>query len=375
MRRQRSLLLLVWLALLAGASGPAWAAAPATEMPPWKEPAWQQAGQDEVRLEFKFAAGDKTSYREWQRCSVSAAGSKAVNAEGISTIVLSVEKVSEEHVADASLSSQTHVFTVDGKDAARLLPTWARFAIAPSGRMDKVLGMLGDRSLPTFPKQPVKLGGEWSAPIEFAVSLGVPDAVARGEATYTLVGLAEVDGHRWAKIVFAAELKLPHRPAALQRQIGVKRDESAPAAPGVAVKEAVPESPAFQAGVRPGDRIVELGAMPVNNWGDLLFAAAAAPAEKKTPLVVVRERQRKELSIVVPAGSQGGISAEGAVKGTLVFDATAGQIIRREFAPFTLRVTSSPPGVAPVAQLTSGNLVTQLVPGLGETKKKPATSP
>jgi len=62
-----------------------------------------------------------------------------------------------------------------------------------------------------------------------------------------------------------------------------------------------PGTPAEAAGLKPGDRIVQVGETPVDTWSDLVRAVQAHPGETLTLLVV---RDGREQVVVVRAGSR-----------------------------------------------------------------------
>jgi len=222
------------------------------------------------------------------------------------------------------------------------MPTWARFSISPTGQVKDATGLISQGAAPVFPKHPVKVGSKWTGDIGFDVAFNVPRAVATGKATRVLAGLADVGAHKWAKIALEGKVELA-KLAFTHRQIGVKLDQGESASPtsrGVVIDSVVPGSPAEKAGLAPGDVIVELGGMPVDTWGDLVYAVNVSPTDRATKMAVLREAARKELRITPRAARSGHIAANGTVKGTVVLDVTEGRIIRQEVDPIALRISA-----------------------------------
>ena len=66
---------------------------------------------------------------------------------------------------------------------------------------------------------------------------------------------------------------------------------------GVLVAHVDPGSPAALAGIAVGDLLVDIGGMKVDNAGDVFAAIANAGPARTLPVSVLRDRQRKELSV------------------------------------------------------------------------------
>jgi regulator of sigma E protease len=77
-----------------------------------------------------------------------------------------------------------------------------------------------------------------------------------------------------------------------------------PEVPAV-IDRLVPDSPAEQAGLRPGDRVVAVDGTTVDNWTEWVEFVRAHPGEELR-IVVVRDGQRRELSLVPKAVEEKG---------------------------------------------------------------------
>jgi len=315
----------------------------AADEAPWREPAWRKTGDQAVRLRFKFARGERVAYRQTQQSKITTAGQTA-ELDFSCTKVLTAEGVRQDGTAQVLSVLEGLTLKVAGKSRPWPGGIRGRFSIRPTGEMDKITGTVDERSVPTFPADSVRLGSKWTAPMGFAGALDDPTAVAEGKTTYTLAGLAEVGGHTWAKILLQGELALPRRRVS-KNVIGVKCDRKGPAAErGAAVTEAVKGSPAEKAGLRAGDRIVELAGVTVEDVPDLLYAVAVAPAAKPSGVVVIRHGIRKKLLITPRTVASFDAEAAGTFRGQLVFDVTAGKVVRGELKPLTATVTMWPTG-------------------------------
>ena len=72
-------------------------------------------------------------------------------------------------------------------------------------------------------------------------------------------------------------------------------------------------SPARQAGIKSGDKIISIGGKPVRNWTQLGTAIRAQPAGRPTPVVVQRDGRQQTLTVtpVAVRGRLAPISASG----------------------------------------------------------------
>jgi serine protease Do len=67
----------------------------------------------------------------------------------------------------------------------------------------------------------------------------------------------------------------------------------------------VRDGPAYEAGVKHGDVIVEFDSQPIEDWNELPRVVAGTPVGKKVELVVVRDGKRKTLAVEVGALDEG----------------------------------------------------------------------
>src|SRR5690606_11438577 len=106
-------------------------------------------------------------------------------------------------------------------------------------------------------------------------------------------------------------------PAAIMSEIGLRDSQTflwtvKKGTPGLSLKAAVSESPAAAAGLKTGDRIVQIDDTTVNEWEDVLNAVKNYD-ETSQGLQVTYERQGVELTVqVVPElaeipNAQGGL--------------------------------------------------------------------
>src|SRR5262249_26804284 len=67
-------------------------------------------------------------------------------------------------------------------------------------------------------------------------------------------------------------------------------DPNAP--PGVVLSDARPDGPAAKAGLKGGDRIVEIGTVEIRNIHDLMFVLESAKPGASTKITYVRDGKR-----------------------------------------------------------------------------------
>jgi len=207
--------------------------------------------------------------------------------------------------------------------------------MSPFGKMTDVKGIVGTRSLPVFPEKPVRVGAQWNGNVGIAIAPNLPGAVATGICQYKLQGFADVRGHRWAKISFQGNIALSNETFTMRKIIGVKTDDRN----GSTVNEVIPGSPADMAGLLSGDRIKSFGDMYVNSWSDLFYAVALSPSDQDVPIVILRNNVRKKLFVAPQTIVSAKISASGTITGSLIFDITAGILLRTQISPLSLKYT------------------------------------
>ena len=86
---------------------------------------------------------------------------------------------------------------------------------------------------------------------------------------------------------------------ALEISKEVREMLGAPADAGVLVNKVEPDSAASEAGVKPGDVIVEIEGQKVADTRDIRESLAKKEAGQKASLVVIREKDRKTLTVTV----------------------------------------------------------------------------
>ncbi len=90
---------------------------------------------------------------------------------------------------------------------------------------------------------------------------------------------------------------------------------------GAVVEQVLPKAPAGKAGVQPGDVVVALNGKPLHSSGQLTRGVAVIPPGGKAALTVLRNGQKKEISVTVgqrpaeEALARGGSGGEGEAEG------------------------------------------------------------
>jgi hypothetical protein len=308
--------------------------------PAWQEPTWIKAGTEDINLQWKFAPKDKVQYHQRQKTTIASEG-KTTGWEQSAILQYHVKEVSNEGTAQVFLSCKNLDTKGVGFEVFTFLPcslhNVGSFSIAPSGHMTDITGVISIRSLPTFPNDPLKIGSKWIDTIGILITPTLPRAIMTGKCTYHLVGLADVEGHKWAKITFEGKLELSKQEV-MHKVIGVKPTEKPTKdGQGVSVGEVVAGSPAEKAGILQGDIILSFGSMPVNTWLDLIVVIAKSSHDKPVEVVVVRDKVRKKLFVKPRVASSGQIELKGSIKGMFVFDVTMGGIVRIQINPFSRR--------------------------------------
>lgn len=304
----------------------------------WQDPKWKKNGSEEVRLQWKYSLGDEIQYKERHKSTITSEGNKTEQEHSI-TLQYHVKEVSEDGNAKVILSWKNLDTKGTDSELSRFLrrssPNLGSFSMSPFGRMTNVSGLIGIRSLPTFPTDSLKISSKWIGDVGILITPLLPRAIMTGKCTYQLVGLADVQGHKWAKITFEGDLGL-QKQEAIHKVIGVKlkkhqdQDEQ-----GVIVGDVVANSPAEKAGILPGDIILRFESMAVNTWLDLIYAVAMSSHEKSTAVIVLRDNIKKELFVKPRVADSGQIESKGSIKGMFVFDITMGGLVRMQINPFS----------------------------------------
>lgn len=303
-------------------------------------PIWKQTGIENVKLQWKFVSGDEVQYHEKQKATITSGG-KTTESEHSVTLQYHVKALSKEWTAQVLLSAKNWDTQGTEYELFQFLPRdlhkLGSFSISPSGHMTHVTGLIGIRSLPTFPNDPLKIGSKWIDDVDILITPYLPRAIMTGKCTYELVGLADVQGHKWAKIIFEGDLELPKQEV-VQKVIGVKWKEAlVPKVQGAVVGEVVANSPAEKAGILPGDAIQSFGGMAVNTWLDLIYAVARSSHDRPDAVIVLRNNVRKKLFVKPRMSSSGQIEVKGNIQGMFVFDVTSGGVVRMQITPFFRR--------------------------------------
>lgn len=306
----------------------------------WKEPIWKKAGDEAVKLQWKFTPKDEAQYLQRQQATITSEG-KTTRWEQTVTLRYYVKEVSKEGTAQVLLSCQDLDTKGTEDELFQFLPrslhNLGSFSISPSGHMTNVTGLIGIRSLPTFPNDPLKIGSKWIDSVGILITPTLPRGMMTGKCTYHLVGLAGVEGHKWAKITFEGKLELSKQEVN-QKVIGVKwMEKPANDGQGVSVGEVIAGSPAEKAGILQGDVILSFGSILVNTWLDLIVEIAKSSPGQSVEVVVFRDNVRKRLFVKPRVVSSGQIELKGSIKGMFVFDVTMGGVIRMHISPFSRR--------------------------------------
>ncbi|MDY6857017.1 MAG: PDZ domain-containing protein [Thermodesulfobacteriota bacterium] len=305
---------------------------------PWQEPKWKQIGTEDVKLQWKFSLGDKVQYKERQKTTITSEG-RTTEQEHSITLQYYIKEVSKDGTAQVNLSWKNLDTKGTDSDLSAFLhrssPNLGSFSISSSGQMTNISGLIGMRSLPTFPDDSLKIGSKWIDDVGALITPILPRVIMTGKCTYQLVGLADVKGYKWAKITFKGDLELQKQEAA-QKVIGVKWEEKPDQdVQGVIVGEVVADSPAEKAGIFPGDIILSFESMAVNTWLDLIYAVAMSSHERSSAVIILRDNVKKELFVKPRVVSSGQIELKGSIKGMFVFDITMGGIVRMQISPFS----------------------------------------
>jgi hypothetical protein len=302
----------------------------------WQEPQWNETKTREEDIRWKFASGQRIQYRETQKATVHSRG-RTEEREHSLIVRYAIQDSAENSSARVVMSGKNLKTRGMGTEMLQFLlrssPQLGSFSMLPSGKMTDVKGLIGTRSLPTFPEKPVRVGSRWSGNVGMAIAPNLPGAIATGICNYTLKGFADIRGHRWAKISFQGNMALSNETFAMRKIIGVKTDDRK----GSMVNEVIPGSPADTAGLLSGDSIKSFDGMSVNSWSDLFYAVALSPSDQAVPTVILRNNLKQRLFVTPETTVFGKISASGTIKGSVIFDITAGIVLRMEISPLSLK--------------------------------------
>jgi hypothetical protein len=302
----------------------------------WQEPQWNQTKTREENIQWKFASGHRIQYRETQKGTVYSRGHTEEREHSL-IVQYAINDSDEKGIARVVMSGKNMKTRGMGTEMLQFLlrssPQLGSFSMSPSGKMTDVKGLIGTRSLPTFPEKPVRVGAQWNGNVGIAIAPNLPGAIATGICHYKLHGFADVHGHRWAKISFQGNIALSHEPFAMRKIIGVKTDDRK----GSTINEVIAGSPADKAGLLSGDSIKSFGDMSVNSWSDLFYAVALSPSDQAVPTVILRNNVRKKLFVAPQTTVSGKISASGTITGSVIFDITAGILLRMQISPLSLK--------------------------------------
>lgn len=306
----------------------------------WEDLVWKQDGSEDVIIEWKFSKGTKSIYHETQKAIISYETKKTEQEHSL-TLEYYVKEVTKDGTARILLKGREFSRSGPGYELFQFLlrssSELGSFSIKPSGQMEDIKGLIDIRSLPVFPDNPLKIGSTWSGVVTLAFASSLPQAIAKGECEYQLIGFADVDGHIWAKIAFEAEVNQPKQEVVIEKIIGVKWAEK-PEENGqkVVVSKVITGSPAEKAGVLRGDIISSFDNMDIQGWSDLASAISLSSIDKPVPMTILRNKKKEELMIQPKAVLSGQMESKGKIKGIIVFDVTQGLLVRMQIKPFVI---------------------------------------
>ncbi|MBN2516930.1 MAG: PDZ domain-containing protein [Deltaproteobacteria bacterium] len=302
----------------------------------WLEPQWNQTKTWEEDIQWKFASGHKIQYRETQKATVYSRGHTEEREHSL-IVGYAIKDNAEKGIAHVVMIGENLKTQGMGTEMLQFLlrssPQLGRFSMLPSGKMTDVKGLIGTRSLPTFPEKPVRVGARWNGEMGIAIVPNLPGAIATGICHYELQGFADVRGHRWAKISFQGNIALSNETFAMRKIIGVMTDDRK----GSTVHEVITGSPADKAGLLSGDIIKSFGGMSVSSWSDLFYAVALSPSDQAVQAVILRNNVRKKVFMAPQTTVSGKISATGTITGSVIFDITEGILLRMQVNPLSLK--------------------------------------
>lgn len=306
----------------------------------WEEIIWKEDWPEELTIQWKFSKGKRAIYQETQNATVFSEA-KVTEQEHSLILEYHIKDVSNDGTAQVILHGKDLVSKGTGYKLFQFLlgssSELGGFSITPFGQMTNVEGLIDIRSLPTFPGIPLKIGSRWTGVVSLAFAPTLPQTIATGDCDYQLIGLADVNGHKWAKISFEADVEQTKQKIVIEKIIGVKWAEK-PDENGqnVVVTKVIPGTPAEKAGVFPGDVIVSAGNMSIHSWSDLASAISLSSCDKLIPMIVLRNKIRKKLMVKPMATLSGQMESKGNIAGIIIFDVTQGLLIRMQINPFII---------------------------------------
>ena len=302
----------------------------------WKEPQWNTKKTRGEDIQWKFASGQRIQYREAQKVIMYSRGRTEERKHSL-IVQYTVKDNTEKGMSRIVMSGKNLETQGMGMEMLQFLlqssTQFGSFSMSTSGTITDMNGFIGISPVPTFPEKQVCVGDRWKGNVKIAIAPNLPGAFADGICHYRLEGFADVSGHRWVKISFKGNVALSYETFAMRKIIGVKTDDRK----GSTVNEVVDGSPADKAGILCGDSIKSFSGMSVNSWSDLFYAVALSRADQAVPAVILRNNVRKKLFVAPQMTVSGKIKGSGTVTGDVIFDVTAGTVLRMEINPLILQ--------------------------------------
>ncbi len=347
-------------------------AARTAEPPEWREPVWVKKSVDLFELEWKLKPGDSVNYHEIHSTTTSKKDEKKKRVHSLSA-EHKVRGIDRDGNSDMVVYWRNLNAKGSGSEFLRFIERSSKhvgsFSLSQRGLTTLAKGSVDLRSLPLLPKLPVTVGSTWKGPVSVVFAPNFPEALASGEATFRLTGTSNVDGRKWVKVAFEADLALKATEVAIQKSLGVKQDEKEAEGGGVSISDVAPGYPAAEAGIVAGDVITAYDGHDIRNWADLRFALATSRPRKGVDVTVLRGGKRNWFRITPYTAVTGKVAAKGKLKGTYVFDATDGVLVRLVVS--SLRVGSKiRVGDRDVAQTVSIKSLRELVDFTGTGRGK-----
>jgi len=138
---------------------------------------------------------------------------------------------------------------------------------------------------------------DYHRPSDTAEKINYPDLKRITEFTYGLVSdLARVD-ERLAYVRVERTASGGSGGMGMRAYTGTEPDYAYTGGDGMKLKGVIPGGPADQAGIKPGDLIVELGGLNITNVYEYSHALSVLKPNESVKVVVTRDGERKELTI------------------------------------------------------------------------------